>query len=72
MEQAIINQEADRGLFAALINGLNGAPGKQVRLQMPDNIDKASNMAIIATNAEKEDKASGREDRGTNAKVFTV
>jgi hypothetical protein len=29
-------------------------------------------MAIIATNAEREEKASAREDRGTSARVFTV
>ena len=38
---------------------------------MPETIDKALNMAI-ATNAEKEEKASVKEDRGVNAKVFTV
>ena len=41
-------------------------------MQMPENVDKALNMAIVATNAEKEERASGREDRGTNSKVFTV
>jgi hypothetical protein len=39
---------------------------------MPDNIDKALSMTIVVTNAEKEEKALGREDRGTSAKVFTV
>ena len=39
---------------------------------MPETIDKALHMAILATNAEKEEKASVREDRGVNAKVFTV
>jgi hypothetical protein len=71
-EQAVINQEAQRRLLAAFINVLNGAPGKQVRLQMPKTIDKALNMAMIATNAEKEEKASVRDDRGTSAKVFAV
>jgi len=32
VEQAVINQEADSRLLAALINGLIGVPGKQVRL----------------------------------------
>jgi len=41
-------------------------------MQMPETIDKAFNMAIVATNAEKEEKASGQEDRGPSAKVFTV
>ena len=54
VEQAVIQQEADRRLLAAFINGLGGAPGKHVRLQMPEDIDRALNMAIIATNAEKE------------------
>jgi len=72
VEQAIINQEAERRLLASFINGLIGGPGRQVRLQMPDNVDKALNMAIVATNGENEERASGREDRGTSAKVFTV
>ena len=60
VEQAVINLEADRRLLAAFINGLIGTPGKHVRLQMPDNVDKALNMAIVATNAEREEKALGR------------
>jgi hypothetical protein len=72
VEQAVINQEANRRLLAAFINGLIGTVGKQVRMQMPENIDKALNMAIIATNAEKEEKASAPEDRETNARVFKV
>ena len=72
VEQAVINQEADRRLLAAFINGLIGVAGKEVRMQMPGKIDKALNMAIIATNAEREEKAFSREDRGISAKVFTV
>ena len=72
VEQAVINQEADRRLLAAFINRLGGPPGRQVRLQMPENIDKPLNMAIIATNAEREEKALTRDDRGTNTRVFAV
>ena len=72
MEQAVINQEADRRLLAAFINGLTGAPGKQVRLQMPETIDKALNMAIVATTAEREERSSAGADRGNNARVSTV
>ena len=72
VEQAVINQEADRRLLAAFINGLGGLPGKYVRLQMPENIDRALNKTIIATNAEKEEKALGKEDRGKTAQVFTA
>jgi hypothetical protein len=35
VEQALITQEADRRLVASSINGLIGAPGRQVRLQCP-------------------------------------
>ena len=59
-----MNREADRRLLTAFINGLIGVPGRQVRLQMPDTIEKALNMAIIATNADKENRASEREDLG--------
>ena len=71
VEQEVINQEADR-LLAAFINGLIGTPGKHVRLQMPGNTDTALNVAIVVTNAEREEKALGREERRTSAKVFTV
>jgi hypothetical protein len=64
IEQAIINQEADHRLLAAFINGLAGAAGKQVRMQMPDNINKALNMGIVVTNAERKEKASARGDVG--------
>ena len=53
VEQAVINQEADRRVLAAFIIGLIGLAGKQVRMQMTSNIDKALNMAIIATNAKE-------------------
>ena len=47
MEQAVINQEAVRRLLAAFINGLTGAPGKQVRLQMPGTIDTSNDLSDI-------------------------
>jgi hypothetical protein len=36
----VINREAERRLLAALINRLIGLPGKQVRLQVPDTVDR--------------------------------
>jgi len=39
---------------------------------MPENVDRALNMAIIATNAEKEERALGTIDRGNNERVFAV
>ena len=44
VEQAVINQEADRRLLAAFINELIVTVGKQVRMQMPNNIDKDLNV----------------------------
>jgi hypothetical protein len=72
VEQVVINREADRRLLAAFINGLTGVPGRQVRLLMPETVEKALNMAITATIADKEDRAVLREDRGTNRQVFAV
>jgi hypothetical protein len=72
VEQGVINQEAERRLLAAFINGLIGAPGRQVRLEMPETVDKALNMAIIVTNAEKEEKSSVQENWGRSTKVFVV
>jgi hypothetical protein len=71
-EQVVINQEADRRLLAAFINGLIGVPGKHVKMQMPETIDQALHMAIVATNVDREEKALCREDRGGNTRVFTV
>jgi hypothetical protein len=70
--QAVINQEAEHRLLAAFINELVGTAGRHVQLQMLKTIDKALNMAIIATNADKEEKASVRDDQGSNIRVFTV
>jgi hypothetical protein len=71
-EQAVINREAERRLSAAFTDGLTGLPGKQVRLQVPDTVDKALNMAIVAINADREERNTLREDRGFNRKVFEV
>jgi hypothetical protein len=62
-EQIVLNREANRRLLAAFINGLAGVPGRHVRTQMPDTLDKALNMAIIATQAEKSERSNLRDDR---------
>ena len=61
----IVNRETDRRVLTAYINGLIGEPGLQVRPQMPDTIDKALNMAIVETNADREER-NLREERGVN------
>jgi hypothetical protein len=67
VEQAILNREADKRLLGAFVSGLRGVPGKHVRSQMPDTIDRALNVVIIASNAgtserdgEKEESSRGR------------
>jgi hypothetical protein len=63
VEPAILNREAEMRLLAAFISGLRGVPGKHVRIQMPDTIDRALNIEIVATNAEISERDGGREDR---------
>jgi hypothetical protein len=72
VEQGVINKEAEKRLLASFINGLIGAVEKKFRMHMPENIDKALNMAIVATTAEREVKAKVRDDRGTSTKVIAV
>jgi hypothetical protein len=72
VEQAILNREAEKRLLAAFISGLRGIPGKHVRLQMPDTIDKALNMAIVATNVETSERDGNRNERASKQNVFAV
>jgi hypothetical protein len=72
VEQAVLNRDAEKRLLAAFINGLRGGPGKPVRLQMPNTIDMALNMAITATNAEASERDSERDSRYSKQMVFAV
>jgi hypothetical protein len=69
-EQAAYNAEAESRLLAAFVSGLTGAPGRMLRSQMPKTIEKALQMAIVATCTELEKRAPIREERGV--KVFAV
>ena len=51
--QKIINEEAERRLVAAYINGLGGMVGQQVRFKMPNTLDEAVQVAITISNAER-------------------
>ena len=51
--QKIINEEAERRLVAAYINGLGGMVGQQVRFRMPNTLDEAVQVAITISNAER-------------------
>ena len=51
--QRIINEEAERRLVAAYINGLTGVVGQQVRFRMPLTLEEAVQVAITVSNADK-------------------
>jgi hypothetical protein len=51
--QRIINEEAERRLFAAYINGLGGIVGQQVRFRMPLSLEEAVQVAVTVSNAER-------------------
>jgi hypothetical protein len=51
--QRIINEEAERRLVAAYINGLTGVVGQQVRFRMPHTLDEAVQVAVTVSNAER-------------------
>jgi len=72
VEQGVINKEAEKRLLAAFINGLIGDVGRQIRMHMPDNIEKALNITIVTITAEREEKAIGRDERGLSTRVFAV
>jgi hypothetical protein len=51
--QRIINEEAERRLVAAYINGLRGVVGQQVKYQMPATMDQAVKLAVTVESAER-------------------
>jgi len=51
--QRIINEEAERRLLAAYINGLRGVVGQQVQFQTPSTMEQAVKLAITVENVEK-------------------
>jgi DNA-binding MurR/RpiR family transcriptional regulator len=51
--QRIINEEAERRLVAAYINGLGGTVRQQVKFRMPNTLDEAGQVAITVINAER-------------------
>jgi hypothetical protein len=48
-----INEEAERRLVAAYINGLEGVMGQQVRFRMPLSLKEAVQVAVTVSNAER-------------------
>ena len=51
--QRIINEEAERRLVAAYINGLADLVGPQMRFRMPSTSEKAVEVAVTVSNAER-------------------
>ena len=51
--QRVINEEAERRPVAAYINGLGGIVGQQLRFRMPSSLEKALQVAITISNAER-------------------
>jgi hypothetical protein len=52
--QVVLNEEAERRLVAAYINGLRGVVGQQVKFNMPATMDQAVRLAITIENAERQ------------------
>jgi hypothetical protein len=73
--QRVINEEAERRLVAAYINGLGGIVGQQVRFRMPSSLDEAVQVAVTVSNAERTKQAdtkkvfSARRDASSQAIV---
>jgi len=51
--QRVINEEAERRLVAAYINGLAGIVGQQVRFRMPFTLEEAVEVAVTVSKAER-------------------
>ena len=51
--QRIINEEAERRLVAAYINGLGGLVGQQESFRMPHTLEEAAQVAVTVNNAER-------------------
>jgi hypothetical protein len=52
--QVILNEEAERRLVAAYINGLRGLVRQQVKFRMPATMNEASRLAVTTENAEQQ------------------
>jgi len=51
--QRVLNEEAERRLVAAYINGLAGLVGQQVRFRMLSTLEEAVEVAVTVSNAER-------------------
>jgi hypothetical protein len=65
--QRVINEEAERRLLAAYINGLRGVTGQQVQYQMPSTMEQAVKLAVTVENVERL-----RQLKEGTRKIFTA
>jgi hypothetical protein len=65
--QHVINEEAERRLLPAYINGLKGVIGQQVQIQMPSTVEQAVRLAVTIENVERL-----RHMKEGPSKIFTV
>jgi hypothetical protein len=67
--QIILNEEAERRLVAAYINGLKGTVGQQVKFRMPVSTDEAVRLAITTENAEQQKTPERRVFTATHTEI---
>lgn len=63
-QQAIINEEAERRMLAAYINGLYGIVGKQVRYRMPSTLNEAIQIATTVSEVEATEARKSQHKEG--------
>lgn len=68
-QQAIINEEAERRMLAAYINGLFGIVGKQVRYRMPSTLTEA---ILIATTVSEVEAIEARKNPNKDGNLFAI
>lgn len=68
-QQAIINEEAERRMLAAYINGLHGIVGKQVRYRVPSTLTEAIQ---IATTVSEVEVAEARKMQHKEGNLFAI
>lgn len=73
-QQRIINEEAERRMLAAYINGLFGTVGTQVRYRMPSTLTEALQIATTVQEVDTMEarKVQAKFPNNNNGKIFTV
>lgn len=77
VEQKVIDEEAERRLLAAYINGLQGVVGQQVRYRLPNTMQEAVQIATTVASAERQYRQTLpwkpiKKDTGEGGNVFAT